>query len=138
MAKSFASYAEEYGSPLVALAADRRCKWWFSPGERGRGASGAVVATDSASADADRDNGTVALYGALRYGRDDERAYGRVDPTCRRRGTSKSTPYVQHPTWRISMHLPLNCGRASVLTEAWSSPSGVSEHNYAGCRIWTS
>src|SRR5215204_5813338 len=75
MAKSFASYAEEYGSPLVALAADRRCKWWFSPGERGRGASGAVV-----------------LYGALRYGTDDDNANGRVDPTCRRRGTSKIHP----------------------------------------------
>ncbi len=38
----------------------------------------AVVATDTASADADRDNGAVALCGTPRYGRQDGRAAHRM------------------------------------------------------------
>lgn len=56
------------------------------------GASAGAFATDSASADADRDSGAVALYGVPHYGRRDDRAGHRVDPTCRRRGTSKIHP----------------------------------------------
>jgi hypothetical protein len=43
------------------------------------GAASTVVATDTASADADLDNGAVALYGAPRYGRRDDHAGHRVE-----------------------------------------------------------
>jgi hypothetical protein len=49
---------------------------------RNKRSAGAVVATDTASADADRDNGVVALYGAPRHGTDDERATRRADWGC--------------------------------------------------------
>src|SRR5215218_5340695 len=42
------------------------------------------------------------------------------------------------PIGQILMHAPTCCGRGSVLTEAWCSPSSFSEHNYAWCRIRTS
>jgi hypothetical protein len=42
----------------------------------------AAVATAFASADADYDNGAVALYGAPRYGSADERATRRIDSGC--------------------------------------------------------
>src|SRR5215203_3843434 len=61
-------------------------------GRVGEASADAVVVTDSVSVNADYDNGTVALYGASRYGRDDECATRRVDPTCRRSGTSKIYP----------------------------------------------
>jgi hypothetical protein len=41
--------------------------------------AGAVVATDSVSADADHDNGRAAFYGSTRYGRDDERETRRIN-----------------------------------------------------------
>ena len=63
---------------------------------------GAVVAADPASADADRDNGAVALYGAPRYGRADERAARCVDKELGDRVLS--APEAPHPTGRIFMH----------------------------------
>ena len=43
-----------------------------------------LFATDTTSADADYDNGVVALYGAPRYGRADERATHRLARPARR------------------------------------------------------
>ena len=97
---------------------------------------GTVVATDTASVNAGYDNGAVALYDALGSRRDCERAAHRLI-------TGQAEPVVdaletQHPAEQVFMHLPISCGRASVLTEAWSSPSRLSEHDYAWSRIWTS
>jgi hypothetical protein len=55
-----------------------------------------------------------------------------------RKGKSKLRPYAQHPTRRISMHLPKGCGGASVLTEVRSSYSGVSVHYCSRYRICSS
>lgn len=54
----------------------------------------AAVATAFASADADYDDGAVALYGAPRYGRADERATRRIDSGCgnRRFFPSRAVP----------------------------------------------
>ena len=56
----------------------------------------AVVATDSASANADCDNGAVALYGAPRYGRGDERATHPLD--TKQGNRVEHALDVQHPT----------------------------------------